>query len=82
MSTTETTLLIIVSSLLSIFIVLCIAVAVTALKLVSSIKQVIAKAEHVVDSVESAADVFKNVGDKVSVFKVIKNIVDMAQRKR
>jgi hypothetical protein len=82
MSTTETVLLIIVTSLLSLFIIMCIAVAVAIFKLVSSARQVVAKAETAIDSVESAADIFKNVGGKVSVFKLIKNIVDLTQRKK
>lgn len=82
MTTTESVLLIIVTTLLSIFIVLCIAVVVVILKLVSSVKQVVARADSVVDSVESAADVFKNVGGKVSLLKLIKNIYDVTQRKK
>ena len=82
MSTTETVLLIVVTSLLSLFIVLCIAVTVVILKLVSSVKQVVAKAENAIDSVESAADIFKNVGGKVSIFKLVKNIIDLTQRKK
>lgn len=55
---------------------------VVILKLVSSVKQVVAKAENAIDSVESAADIFKNVGGKVSIFKLVKNIIDLTQRKK
>jgi hypothetical protein len=61
---------------------MCIAVAAAAFKLVSTAKQVVAKAENAIDSVESAADTFKNVGGKVSVFRLIKNIIDLTQRKK
>ena len=82
MSTTDTVLLIVLTSLLSIFIIVCISVGVVLLKLVSSVKAVVVKAENVIDSVESAAEVFKNVGGKASMFKLIKNIYDMTQRKK
>ena len=82
MNTTDTVLLIILTSLLSVFFILCITVVVVVLKLLSSIKQVVAKADSVIDSVETAADTFKNVGGKVSIFKLVKNIFDMTQRKK
>lgn len=82
MTTTETVLLIVVTSLLSVFIIICIAVVLAILKLITTVKLVVAKAETVVDSVESAADVFKNVGGKVTLIKLIKNILDITQRKR
>ena len=82
MNTTDTVLLIILTSLLSNFFILCISVVVVVLKLLSSVKQVVAKADSVIDSVESAADTFKNVGGKVSIFRLVKNIFDMTQRKK
>lgn len=82
MSTTQTVLLITVTSLLSIFIVMCIAVTIVVLRLITNVKHVVTKAEHVVNSVESASDVFKNIGDKASIFKLIKNIVDIVGRKK
>jgi hypothetical protein len=56
-------------------------VAVVILKLVTSAKQVVIKAEAAIDSVESAAEIFKNVGGKVSLLKLIRNIVDTAHKK-
>lgn len=61
---------------------MCIAITVVVLKLIANVRQVVAKAEAAIDSVESAADIFKNVGGKVSVFKLMKNIVDMTQHKK
>ncbi len=82
MNTTDTVLLIILTSLLSIFFILCITVVIVVLKLMSSIKQVVNKAENVIDSVESAAGTFKNVSGKLSVLTLVKNIFDMTQRKK
>lgn len=82
MTTTDTTLLIILTVLLSVFILILIATAVVAFKLVRSIQKVVAKAEGVVDSVESAAEVLKEASGKVAIVRVIKNIVDLTQRKK
>ncbi len=82
MSTTDTVLLIILTSLLSIFFILCITAVIVALKLLASIKQAVVKAETVIDSVESAADTFKNVGGKLSLLNLVKNIFDITQRKK
>jgi uncharacterized protein YoxC len=80
MTTTDTTLLIILTSLLSLFFLLCIALVIMLLKLLSSVRRVIDKAEDVVDSVESAAEVFKDTQGRLALFKLIKNIVKLAQR--
>lgn len=82
MNTTDTVLLIILTSLLSIFFILCIAALVVVLKLLTNVKQVVAKADGVIDSVESAADIFKNVGGKLSLLSLVKNIFEMTQRKK
>ncbi len=82
MTTVETTLLIIVGSLLSIFIILCIAVAAMAVKLISSVRRVVTKAEGVVDSVENAADVLKDAHGRMALFKLVRNIIKVVQRSR
>lgn len=82
MTTTETVLLIVVGSLLSIFIVMCIAVVVGVLKLVNALKAVVQKAENVVDSVESAAEVLKDTSGRLAFFKLVKNIIKLVQKGR
>jgi uncharacterized membrane protein len=82
MTTTDTTLLIILTSLLSVFILVCIAVAVTIYKLVRALQAVAVKAESVVDSVEAAADVFKDATGKMAMLKLIRNIVDLVHTKK
>ena len=71
MSTTDQVLLIVLTSLLSLFFILLIAVVIVVLKTISEIKKVIAKAEHVIGSVESATDVLRNVGVPLSALKVV-----------
>lgn len=82
MTTTDTTLLIILTSLLSLFFVLCIVVMIVVLKLVVTLRRTVAMAENVVTSVEAAADVFKDASGKMAMFKLIKNVVDLVQRKK
>lgn len=82
MTTTDTVLVIILTTLLSIFFILCIALVIVALKLLASVKRVVLKAEGVVDSVESAAEVFKETQGRLAMFKLIRNIIKLAQGRR
>lgn len=81
MTDTETILVIILTSLLSIFFIMCIAVMAAVFKLVKVVKQVVAKAENVVDSVEEAAEVFKDTGGRLAIFKLIRNIIKLTNQK-
>ena len=80
MNTTDTVLLIIITSLMSIFFLLAIAAAIAVLKLITTIKNAVSKAESVIDSVESAAGVFKDASGPMAAFKLIKNILDLVQK--
>jgi hypothetical protein len=82
MHTTDTVLLIILTSLLSILLIVSIAVAVAVFKLISAIKQVAVKAENVIDSVESAAEVLKDTGGRLAILKLVRNIIKLSQRSR
>jgi hypothetical protein len=82
MTTTDTVLLVILTSLMSLFFLLGIVSLIMVVRILSSVKRVLIRAENVVDSVEAAADVLKDAGGKLAVFKLIKNIIDMAQHKK
>ena len=82
MTTTDNVLLIILTSLLSLFFVLSIALVIVLLKLLSSVKRVVGKAEDVVDSVESAAEVLKDTQGRLAFFKLVRNIIKIAKRSR
>ena len=81
MTTTDTVLVIVLTSLLSIFFILCIAAMIMVVKLLSSIKRVVAKTEDVVDSVESAAEVLRDTQGKLAFFKLINNIIKLATKR-
>ncbi len=80
MTTTDEVLVIILVCLLSVFFMMCIAAVIILIKLLNSIKQVVAKAEDVIDSVESAAEVFKNTQGKLAIFKLINNVIKMTYK--
>ncbi len=81
MSTTDQVLIIILCILLSIFFTLCIAVMVGVLKLVQGLRELVTKAEEVVENVESAAEVLKDTSGRLALFKLVRNIIKMVQGK-
>lgn len=81
MTTTDTVLVIILTSLLSLFFILCIAAMVIVLKLLTSVKRIVEKTEDVVDSVESAAEVLRDTQGRLAFFKLVRNIIKLAKRR-
>jgi len=81
MTTTDTVLVIILTSLLSIWLLLGIALSVVLVKLVNSVRRVVEKAEGVVDSVESAAEIFKDTQGRLAFIKLIRNIIKLAKKR-
>ncbi len=82
MNTTDQVLLIILTVLLSLFFVLLGALVVVTLKVLKGVQRVVVKAEGVVDSVEEAAEVFKDTQGRMAIFKLIRNIVKMTHNKK
>jgi hypothetical protein len=86
LSTFQSVLLIIVTVAISLFFLLSAAVAVVALMLVKKIKAVVAKAEDAIDSVEAATETIKNIGAQatgpLAIFKTIKAIIDLTNKKK
>ncbi|HET8991880.1 MAG TPA: hypothetical protein VFN31_02495 [Candidatus Saccharimonadales bacterium] len=80
MTTTDNVLLIILTSLLSILILVGIMIAIGVFNLIITVRRVVAKAETVVDSVESAAEVLADAKGRMAVFKLIRNIVRIARK--
>jgi hypothetical protein len=77
MSTLDSVLLIIITSLLSLLFLVWIFLAVVLIKLVIAVKKTVTKAEEVLDSVETAAEVLKDTGGKFAFFKFIRNIIKL-----
>lgn len=82
MTTADQVLVIILCVLLSVFFILCIAVMVVVLKLISSLRQIVGRAEEAVESVESAAEVLRDTSGRLAFFKLIRNIMKTMQGKK
>lgn len=82
MTTTEEVLVIVLTVLLSIFIIVCIAFVTGLVQLLSTVRRVAAKAEDVIDSVESAAEVLKDTQGRMAFFKLVSNIMKLTQKGR
>lgn len=81
MSTTDEVLVIILITLLSVFFLLCIIAMTLIIKLINSLREIVGKADEVIDSVESAAETFKNTQGKMAIFKLINNVIKMSTSK-
>jgi len=82
MTPLETTLVVVLVVLLSLFFILCIAVMVIVLQLLSTVKRIAAKAEATVDTVESAAtEVLHDTQGRLAFFKLIRNIIKLAKKR-
>jgi hypothetical protein len=85
MSTLDTVFLIITACAISLFFLLGAVVMAVVLKLVKSVKRVVAKAENTIESVSEATDVLKNIGHNaegpLAVLKVVRNIMNLVNRK-
>ncbi|MBC7546393.1 hypothetical protein H7171_01460 [Candidatus Saccharibacteria bacterium] len=79
LTTVEMVILIILVVFLALALILSVATLVLIIKLVKSVKRIVAKAEDVVDSVEVATDVLKNVSGPLATLRVLKNIVSIVQ---
>lgn len=82
MNTTFDVLVIVLGCLLGIFLILSITVAVFALKIVHSIRRVVAKGEQVVDSAEAAAEMFKNAAGPLSAIRTIARVIETINKHR
>ena len=82
MENAQEILVIIVSSLLSLFLVFGIVMLVLVIKLLKTVKQVVGKAEQVIQSAEAATEVLKNAGGPLAVLKIVRNIMKMADKFR
>ncbi len=71
MNTTFDVLVIVLSSLLGIFLILSIVAIALVLKLLKTLRQVVAKGEHFVDSAEELSEAFKRNAGAVGLIRVI-----------
>lgn len=76
MNTTFDILVIVLSSLLGIFLLLAITATVLVIKVVGSIKRVVAKGEQVVESAEAAAELFRKTAGPIGAIRSLVNVIE------
>jgi hypothetical protein len=76
MNTAFDVLVIVLSSLLGIFLILSIIAVALVLKLVGSLRKVVAKGEHFVDSAEEISETLKRNAGAVGVVKMLWKIIN------
>jgi len=76
MDTAFEVLAIVLSSLFIILLVVSIVAAALALKIVLTVRRVVAKGEQVIDSAEAAAEIFKNAAGPLGAIKTILNVIE------
>ncbi len=75
MQNAESILVIIVSSVLTLFLIVSIVVLIMIAKLVSAIKRMVDHAEQVVETAGEAAEMLRNASGPLALFKVLRNVV-------
>jgi hypothetical protein len=82
MNTSEHILVIMLSTALAVLLVLAIAVAVQAYKLIKAVQRVTDKAEHIIQSAEHASAAFANATGSLAVVRVVKNVLEMVAKSK
>ena len=78
----ESILVIIVSSVLTLFLIISIIVLVMIAKLVGAIRRVVERAESVVETASEAAEMMRNASGPLALFKVMNNILKSVEKMR
>lgn len=75
-------LLIIVSSVLSVFLILLAIAAIYAIAVLKRVNQIVDRAENVADTMEAAARAFEKTAGPIAIIKLIANIVGSVRHKK
>ena len=75
MNTAFDVLVIVLSCLLGIFLIISIVAAILVVKLVGSIRAIVAKGEQIVDSAEALSETLREHASAVSIVKLVTNLV-------
>ena len=76
MQNAESILVIIVSSVLTLFLITSIVVLIMIAKLVTAIKRMVDHAEQVVETAGEAAEMLRNASGPLALFKVLRNVMN------
>jgi hypothetical protein len=73
-------LIIIVSSALSLFLIVCIVIGIISVRILRDVRRLTRKAEKVIDSAESVGEIFRQATGPLSIIKILRNIVKAAKK--
>ena len=82
MDTASEVLIIIVSCIMSLFLITLILVLIYVLKILKQLRRITERAENVAGSVEAAATTFERAASPLAILKLIGGIVDGANKIR
>jgi hypothetical protein len=82
MNTVEQIILVILAAALAVFLILAIVIAVQVIRIIKTLEKLANKAEHLVDSAESAADMVRNTVGQLSILRFVHHIVDMVTKNK
>lgn len=82
MENAESILVIITSSVLVLFLLLAIIVTLKLMALIKHVKQIVAKAEDVIESAEEVTEAFRQVNGPLAALKLIRNIMSLVDKKQ
>ncbi len=80
MNTTEQIILVILSTFLALFLLLAIAALISVIKLIKTIRDLAQKAEHVVTSAESVADLFRKASGPMTILNFVRGAADVISK--
>ncbi|HSW98558.1 MAG TPA: hypothetical protein VLF71_01855 [Candidatus Saccharimonadales bacterium] len=80
MNTAEQILVIVLAAALALFLILAIAAMVQVIKLVSTLRAMADKAQQLINSAESAAELLKAAAGKVTAMRFAHSIFDMVTK--
>jgi uncharacterized metal-binding protein len=80
LSTAQQALVVILSTALAIFLILSIIIAAMVIQLLTTLRKLADRAEHVVQSAENVGEIIKNVVTPMTVLKFGHSIFDLVSR--
>lgn len=68
------------STVLAIFLILSVVIAVMVIKLINSVNHVVAKAERAVESAEAVSDVIKKAAGQIGVLRIARSVFNLVSK--
>jgi uncharacterized protein YoxC len=82
LSTTQQILVIILSTALAVALVLAIAISIMLIRVITSVRRIVEKAERAIESAEAVGDVIKKTAGNIGVLRIARAVFDMIAKHR